>query len=116
MNMTTSIVRALEQLPPELVELVRDRVVVVTRERPAPDELELGVRPDWRGAFIGWPYDPESGEGRGVLLLYTGNMRRADELEEVLYHELMHFFGADEDDVDEAGFGEHMGLAEREAA
>lgn len=107
--------RACAQLPAGLEALARERLTIITRPRPAPDELELGVRPEWRGAFLGVPYDHETAEGKGEVLLYTGNMRGEEEIEEVLYHELMHFLGADEDDVDEAGFGEHMGLAERAA-
>ncbi len=110
-----AIERYLAGLPAEFGKLVRERVTFVVRDQPAPAELELGVMPTWRGAFLGQQCDDET-DGQGVVCLYLGNMREPDELEEVLGHELLHFLGADEDDVECAGFGEHMGLAERAAA
>ena len=111
MTVEQQIERYVAGLPGELAELVRARVTFVVRPRPSSGELELGIGATWRGAFLGQQCDDE-GDGQGVVYLYPGNMRAPDELEEVLGHELLHFLGADEDDVEAAGFGEHMGLAE----
>ncbi len=108
-----AIAHVLDGLPEELTALIEQRVRFVVRARPTPLELELGIGADWRGAFLGLPVtdDPEADEARGTVLLYTDNCRSGtvDELEQVVLHELHHFLGADEDEVDAEGVGAELG-------
>jgi len=110
-----AIARVLEGLPAELAALIRERVRFVERPRPSAKDLQLGIGAGWRGAFLGEQWTGPGSRARGTILLYTDHMRDDDELVEVVLHELHHFLGADEDDVDAEGLGEHAGLAEREA-
>lgn len=110
---TQAIAELLAGLPPELAALVRDRVRFVVRPRPTPGELELGIAASWRGAFLGEVWTGPGSDARAAIVLYTDNIRDDDELAEVLLHELHHFLGADEADVDAEGLGEHGGLATR---
>lgn len=106
------IARALAELPGELAELVGARVRIVVRAHPTPADRGLGIGADWRGAFVGVQYEGDAAACGGAVFLYTDHIRSEAELEEVLLHELDHFVGADEDDVEADGMGEHLGLAE----
>jgi predicted Zn-dependent protease with MMP-like domain len=97
---------ALEGLPPELVTALENVAVVVEDE--SPDEPDL----------FGW-YD---GLGPGLdhagalpdrIVIYRRPLERAfpdpDELEReirvTVLHEVGHFFGLDEDQIDDLGYG-----------
>ena len=101
--------QTLGSLPPELAEALRE-VPVFLEPEPSPDDVASGLAPDTLGLF-------DEGDS-GVLtprirlwLLNIWDFAEGDETvfrEEVattLLHEIGHFFGWNEDDLDERGLG-----------
>jgi predicted Zn-dependent protease with MMP-like domain len=99
--------RALESLPPQIAEALRNVAVVVADEHP--DD------PDLFGLYEGIPL-PERGDWAGTLpdkiTIYRLPLEESfpdpRELEEeiriTVLHELAHYFGLDEDRLDELGY------------
>jgi predicted Zn-dependent protease with MMP-like domain len=99
--------RAVESLPPELRAAVRN--VEITVEDEHPDD------PDLYGLYEGVPL-PERGDWAGMLPDRIRIFRRPlvesfpdpaeleSEIRITVLHELAHYFGLDEDRLDELGF------------
>jgi len=104
---------------PRQFRLSLDRVPVIVQDLPDEELLEGGdrdeVSPDMLGLFDGVPL-PESGEVEGALranriYLFQRNLERMsatrEELDEqiriTLYHELGHYLGFEEEDMDDLG-------------
>jgi predicted Zn-dependent protease with MMP-like domain len=98
---------ALDELPPELASGLENVAVVVEDEHP-------GV-PGLFGSFFGYPRTepPPSGALPARIVVYRQPLEEAfpdpAELEHqiriTVLHELAHYFGIDEDRIDELGYG-----------
>jgi predicted Zn-dependent protease with MMP-like domain len=110
---------AVDQAAAALPEPFRARlsgIPVLVEEVPGPDILRTldDPAPDLLGLFVGTPLTLKSGQdlpATDVIYLFKRNLERAcaDEEELVeqigvtLRHELGHYLGMDEDDLEEAG-------------
>jgi predicted Zn-dependent protease with MMP-like domain len=102
------VARALASLPPELQEAVRNVQIDVEEEHP--DD------PDLFGLYEGVPL-PERGDWAGSLPDRIRIFRKPlvesfpdprelqEEIRITVLHELAHYFGLDEDRLDELGYG-----------
>ena len=101
--------RALASLPPELRRAVQNIEIAVEEEHPED--------PDLFGLYEGVPL-PERGDWAGELPDRIRIFRRPlvdefgddpalleDEIRVTVLHELAHYFGIDEDRLDELGYG-----------
>jgi predicted Zn-dependent protease with MMP-like domain len=99
---------ALDSLPPEIAAGLRNVAVVVEEENPED--------PDLYGLFEGIPLidgGPDAGLMPGRIAIYRRpleeDFRDPNELEREIWitvlHELGHYFGLDEDRLDELGYG-----------
>ena len=109
--------RALEGLPPELAELL-DNVAIVVDDWPDlstplaaddPDDTLYGLYEGVPLTERGWGY---SGVLPDKITIFKGPLERdfrPDELEEqvriTVVHEIAHYFGFDEDRLEELGWG-----------
>jgi predicted Zn-dependent protease with MMP-like domain len=106
MDFEDQVAQALEDLPPELAAALENVAIVVEEENPAEPDLYgwydgLGLAPDRAGAL------PDR------IVLYrrpleeafpdSADLRR--EIRITVLHEVGHFFGLDEDRIDELGYG-----------
>ena len=101
------VARALASLPPELHEHVRN--VEIAIEDVHPDD------PDLFGLYEGVPL-PDRGDWAGMLPdririfrkplveSFPGPAELQDEIRITVLHELAHYFGLDEDRLDELGY------------
>ena len=106
---------ALGELP-ERARTLLGNVPVLVEEYPGKELIDDGLDPRLLGLFTGTPY-PEQSNVSGLpphlehVLLFKRNLERdartADEIAEeiriTLLHETGHFFGMDEEDLEEAG-------------
>lgn len=102
--------RAVESVPEELLALVDNCILVVEEESP-PDMPEL------LGIYEGVPLDQRGVDYSGVLpdriVIFRNPLlrhcrTRAELIEQVrvtVVHEIAHFFGIDDDRLDELGYG-----------
>jgi predicted Zn-dependent protease with MMP-like domain len=101
--------RALASLPPELARAVRNIEIAIEEEDPED--------PDVFGLYEGVPL-PERGDWAGALPDRIRIFRRPlveefgndpaaleDEIRVTVLHELAHYFGIDEDRLNELGYG-----------
>jgi predicted Zn-dependent protease with MMP-like domain len=100
---------ALDSLPPQLADALENVAVVIRDEHPED--------PDLFGLYEGTPLPERSGASVGHLpdqitiyrLPLEESFRDPAELEEeiriTVLHELAHYFGIDEDRLDELGYG-----------
>jgi predicted Zn-dependent protease with MMP-like domain len=99
---------ALDSLPPKLADALENVAVVVRDEHP--DD------PDLFGLYEGTPLPERTSGGMPLpdqITIYRRPLEEAfpdpDELEEeirvTVLHELAHYFGIDEDRLDELGYG-----------
>jgi predicted Zn-dependent protease with MMP-like domain len=100
--------RAIESLPPELRAAVRN--VEISVEDEHPDD------PDLRGLYEGVPL-PERGDWAGglpdririfripLVESFPDPAELENEIRVTVLHELAHYFGIDEDRLDELGYG-----------
>lgn len=119
-EMETVVQEAMDALPDFLRDLVEEVPVVLdtfpSREIAAPGDGEaLPLPPDILGLFIGVPRDEQSifhsAETPNAIFLYKGNLERmcldretlVEEIMVTLHHELAHYLGFDEDDMDGLG-------------
>ena len=106
--------RTMESLPLALRDNVR-HVPVIFERRPGRDLQEDGIEPDTLGLFTGEPFS-ETGTTTAPLpariILFLENIREAAEGDEARYreevratllHELGHYLGLDEIDLEERG-------------
>jgi len=117
-----------EDLDERTREFVKSRIVWQFRPRPTAEDIEKGIEKDFEGAFVGVkvPADEdddgdvelfeeegsdvlqaERPEPGGVIVLFWENIDPLDEdeVEQVVLHELGHFLGDEEHDLEEAGIG-----------
>ncbi len=103
----------LESLPPELREAAR-RLPVTYERRPSRDLVRDGLDEDLLGLFVGDPH-AEQGAGAGLppqILLFLENVWEfaegdweiyREEVQTTYLHELGHYLGLDEMDLEERG-------------
>jgi len=108
--------RTIQSLPSALRDKVRE--VPVSFDRGPDKALQKdGIEPETLGLFVGEPYsdigtttDPLPGQ----IILFLENIRDAAEGDEAVYqeevratllHELGHYLGLDESDLEERGLG-----------
>jgi predicted Zn-dependent protease with MMP-like domain len=107
--------RALDGLPPELSSLL-DNVAVVVEDWPDASAVADGGGETLYGLYEGVPLTERGNAYYGVLpdriTIFRGPLERdfgADELEEqvriTVVHEIAHFFGFDEERLEELGWG-----------
>jgi predicted Zn-dependent protease with MMP-like domain len=114
-RLATPVVAALQaELPPPLRELAC-RLPVAYFDRPSPEILGQEFEPDILGLFVGPPHDGPQGYTNDVpaqILLFLGNIwdyaegdpeAFADEVHLTYLHELGHYFGWDEYDLEVRG-------------
>ena len=92
--------RALDALPPELARGLENVAVVVEEENPA--------EPDLFGLFEEAPYMPAKVTiyRRPLLEEFGGDPETLEqEIRITVLHELAHYFGIDEERLDELGYG-----------
>ncbi|MDR7414936.1 MAG: metallopeptidase family protein [Armatimonadota bacterium] len=109
---------ALRTLPPEFRGAL-ENVHVVVEDEPTPDQLtSVGLRPgDWLfGLYEGTPL-PERGLEppllpdritvfmRPLLEACASEEELREEIRRTVLHELAHYFGLDEDRLEELGYG-----------
>ena len=104
------------KLPPELREKAR-ALPVVYHDWPSDEILGEEFEPDILGMFVGDPHGMAAGDNNAVpahILLFLENIYDfaeedaaifRDEVRITYLHELGHYFGWDEDEVDERGLG-----------
>lgn len=99
------------ELPGPLRE--RAEKLALTFEKYPGDDLEEGIAPDTLGFFTGGEFsDEEMVPIPPQIMMFTGNLWEFSEGDEEIYgeevrktflHELGHFFGLSEDDLDKRG-------------
>jgi len=117
-----------KELDDETRSFVQSRIVWQFRPRPTAEDITKGIEEDFEGAFVGVkvPADEEDDadvvlfeeegsdvlqaermEPGGVIVLFWENIDPFDDenVEEVVLHELGHFLGDEEHDLEEAGIG-----------
>jgi predicted Zn-dependent protease with MMP-like domain len=90
--------RALDSLPPRLAAALENVAVVVEDE--APDD------PDLFGLWESHPYLPDKITifRRPLVSSFPDPARLEEEIRVTVLHELAHYFGIDEDRLDELGY------------
>jgi predicted Zn-dependent protease with MMP-like domain len=104
----------LDELPPDLQPAAR-ALPVLYQPRPGPELTEDGLAPDTLGLFVGEPR-AHAEDGLGGLppeiILFLENLwdfaegdeeTFVDEVHTTFLHELGHYLGLDEDDLEERG-------------
>ena len=105
---------ALRALPYELQALAQ-RVPVVYHDWPSDEILGAEFEPDILGMFAGSPHGQDTGDSNDLpahIMLFLGNLwdfaeddvaQFREEVRVTYLHELGHFFGWDEDDLEARG-------------
>lgn len=104
------VAQAVEQIPGELLDLVENCSFEIADRAPGPDADLLGV-------YEGIPLSERSEWYSGVLpdriviyreTILDGCATRAEVIDEVritVWHEIAHFFGIDDERLEELGYG-----------
>lgn len=98
---------ALDTIPPELTEVMRNVVIVVEDDAPEPGLLGLyeGVplteRGDWYGGVLP---DHISIYRNEILAICDTPEEVVDEVRVTVVHEIAHHFGIDDDRLEELGY------------
>ena len=105
-----------DKLPPEIRELA-DKVPVLLQRLPSKGFQDEGIEDDVMGVFSGSPHGADLREEQPMppqIFLYLDNIYDVaegdmevfkDEVRLTYLHELGHYFGWDEDDLEERGLG-----------
>ena len=104
---------AIDELPDEL-RSAAEAVVVTLEPAPNPDYVADGIAPDTLGLFLGESMaDPPSSHPQPTqIIFFLENLWEFAEHNQAIYldevrttylHELGHYFGFDEDDLEERG-------------
>lgn len=108
--------RAMAELPQEVIERL-ENVPILIEDAPSEELVADGVDPRILGLFSGVPMSEKTTDGgtAGVdtIHLFQRNIERVadsldeleDEIRTTVLHETAHFFGLDDDDLDEMGLG-----------
>jgi predicted Zn-dependent protease with MMP-like domain len=111
---TTEVETTLGELPPALQPAAR-ALPVSYESRPSRELVADGIEPDTLGLFTGEPHAHEEDGYGGLppkLFLFLDNLWEfaggdeevfLDEVHTTYLHELGHYLGLDEDDLDERG-------------
>jgi predicted Zn-dependent protease with MMP-like domain len=101
------VARALRSLPPELQAAVRNIEIAVEEEHPDDPDLfglyegvPLPERSDWAGAMP----DRIRIFRRPLVESFTDPRELEEEIRITVLHELGHYFGLDEDELDNLGY------------
>ena len=101
--------QALDQIPPELASLVQNCILVIESRAPEPDG-------DLLGFYDGVPLSERDSMYSGVLpdriviyrdailALCENEVEVVDEVRITVWHEVAHYFGIDDDRLDELGY------------
>ena len=101
--------QALDQIPPELASLVQNCILVIESRAPEPDG-------DLLGFYDGVPLSERNSMYSGVLpdriviyrdailALCENEVEVVDEVRITVWHEVAHYFGIDDDRLDELGY------------
>ena len=108
---------ALAELPERIRQLLAN-VPILACDVPSKEIVAEGNDPRMMGFFSGVPWPEKSTLGGGAphldcIFLYQHNIERqsrtaaemAEEIRTTLFHETGHFFGLDEDELDDLGLG-----------
>lgn len=103
---------AIASLPPEFARWLDD-VPVIVEDRPAAADRAPGEDADPLGLFVGPGLGEESAGLPPRIMLYrrplleacASRAQLAREIRKTLIHELGHYAGMDEDDLERHGFG-----------
>ena len=101
------VARALRSLPPELQEAVRNVEIAIEEQHPEdPDLFGLyeGVPLPDRGDWAGSMPDRIRIFRRPLVESFPDPRELEDEIRITVLHELGHYFGLDEDELDNLGF------------
>jgi predicted Zn-dependent protease with MMP-like domain len=99
---------ALDELPPEIAAALENVAVIVEDENPDdPDLFGLyhGVPLPERGDAAGLPPDTISIYRKPLEETFPDPDDLRDEIRVTVLHELAHYFGFDEERIDELGYG-----------
>ncbi|CAA9463883.1 MAG: hypothetical protein AVDCRST_MAG25-1253 [uncultured Rubrobacteraceae bacterium] len=106
--------RALEDVPPEISELL-ENVVIVVDDWPEEHMLAKGENDTLYGLYEGVPITERGSNYYGLpdkITIFRGPLERdfpPEDLEEeirvTVFHEIAHYFGFDEDRIEELGWG-----------
>jgi predicted Zn-dependent protease with MMP-like domain/Tfp pilus assembly protein PilF len=109
--------KALREIPPRARELLQN-VPIMIADYPTVEIIADGMDPRMMGFFSGVPYPDKSniaGQAPHLdcIFLYQRNIEREsptrevmlDEIRTTVLHETGHFFGLDDDELDEIGLG-----------
>ena len=90
--------RALDSLPPKLAAALENVAVVIEEENPG--------QPDLYGLWESVPYMPDKITifRRPLVSAFPDPARLEEEIRVTVLHELAHYFGIDEDRLDELGY------------
>lgn len=107
--------QAVEGIPPQFKDAL-ENIDIVIEDFPDPDELEeMGIEPPLLGLYQGTPL-PERVLGEvdfpDKISLYRGEFERmgirgkelVDEIRITVIHEIGHYFGLDDDEMEEMGY------------
>ncbi len=106
--------QAIAKLPPRCKSLL-ENVPIVVEDYPSEPLVRDGVDPRVLGLFVGQPFPAQSTLGPPPsltqILLFQRNIEREaatpeaaeEEILITLLHEIGHFFGMDEEDLEELG-------------
>lgn len=107
--------KAFEEIP-EHIRSKLENLPIVVHDYPSEDLIREGIDPRTLGLITGIPYSQKAGDS-GVALdcvqLYQRNIERLatsreeveDEIRITVLHETGHYFGLDDDDLDDIGLG-----------
>ncbi len=108
---------ALAELPPNMIERLKD-VPMLIDKLPTEAQVKDGIDPRFLGLFTGVPLPEKSTIGDqspalDTIHLYQYNLERAaddrqhlcEEIRITVLHETAHFFGLDDEDLEELGLG-----------
>src|SRR5262249_41050921 len=99
---------ALDELPPEIAAGLENVAVIVEDENPDDPDLfgiYRGVPLPERGDAAGLPPDTISIYRRPLEETFTDPDDLREEIRITVLHELAHYFGFDEERIDELGYG-----------
>lgn len=111
-NFEKYVQEALDQIPPELQKGIRN-VAVVIKDRPGPEDESK----DLYGLYLGVPLPERTADDSGlvpdVIYIYQGPLEEdfpnkedlVREIEITVAHELAHYFGFDEAQLQAYGYG-----------
>jgi predicted Zn-dependent protease with MMP-like domain len=102
-----------QDLPPSLGQIL-DRIAILLEDVPSPDRREEGIEPDQLGLFEGVGAEDPGSHQVPRIVLWLGNLwdysyhdeeAFREEVRVTFLHELGHYLGLDEDDLEARDLG-----------